>query len=421
MFPGLEKEVFLQDLIKKKYPVKDRRTGLRLNGTAPYRHDPTVPEQIAFTWMVLEASESVNIVLLGSKVKQEFIARYGKFKNGDEILLGGRPRRVFHIRHPEHTMKYASAQDLGELRATLRLMHTLGFSSPIGFDWIDQLIEGRVKKPPTQKDPPKSEFKLAEPQTVKRLCKVVARCVQSSSTHLAQKNAQAMIKYMRENRSDPNGKWKDQAAKMKALHADPEGSFKDHGKKIKASLQAKKANGDTAMWDNTTATRYQIRLTQEVRWTRSGLSKFDLGSWLKANNRQIAPRASDLSHDEVLYYLPGALQFVGLEVPKTLPRAKVTAIGRHEEHWKVPVSSAKNQAAYQKDLFVSMLCSKVYPTFFTQAERQTHFEGKNPSKAVGAWERRWRFAEDLIGSAQEKGVQGVVDVLFIRKVEHWPQ
>lgn len=437
MFPGLRSDVFLQDLIKKKYKMKDEKTGKRLNGTAPYKHDPTIPEQIAYTWTLLEASKAPLVVLLGSKVRKEFVARYGKFKNGDWIVVGGRYKQVFHIRHPEHTMKYATVAELKELKATLREVDLVGFESEIGFAWLDELIQQRGKQPPLKEDPIKPEVTLAPREEVKKLCKVVHSCVASTKRKVYifktdqtgryeklackieelrkdpngpySKNSQIM----RAIRSDPNGAWKNQAGKMKAHHANPTGSFQFHGQKIKAALQAKKASGDREMWDKTVYTKLQQRVTQEVRWTRSGPAAFNLSAWLKEKRFNIAPRARDLTHDEVLYYLPGALAFTGHEVPKDLPRSNTASIGKHKAHWMVDVT-------FKKDLFVSELLHRNYPTFFMLQERDTHFGGANPSAHVSGWERRWRFAEDLIGFAQEQGLQGVKDILFERKVEHWP-
>lgn len=93
IFPGL-KDQGLHDLIKKKYNILDSN-GQRLNGTKPYDWDPSVSDQIALSFQLLEMSEAEWVLLMGLKNRVEFTEMYGKFTDGQSVKVGHKFRKVY--------------------------------------------------------------------------------------------------------------------------------------------------------------------------------------------------------------------------------------------------------------------------------------------------------------------------------------
>ena len=71
---------------------------------------------------------------------------HGDFETGTKRVIGGVERKLFYIRHPEHTYRYATVQQLRELRWTLEKMQDLGVPVTISFEWIDERIKARKAK-----------------------------------------------------------------------------------------------------------------------------------------------------------------------------------------------------------------------------------------------------------------------------------
>lgn len=152
LFPRLKTDVFLHDLVKEKYHIRDSN-GLRLNGRDPYTADTSIPRQFAFTLKLTEQARSPCILLLGRIVGEEFVKQYGPFnKSGDWMEIGGVRRRIFYMRHPEHTWRYATAAQLRELRSTILEIQEAGVTT-INSEWLDKIIAKRQHTPSTEKEP----------------------------------------------------------------------------------------------------------------------------------------------------------------------------------------------------------------------------------------------------------------------------
>ncbi|KAK5169722.1 uncharacterized protein LTR77_005700 [Saxophila tyrrhenica] len=153
IFPRLRDDCLLQDLVKKKYAMNDSK-GNRLNGRLPYAHDAaSVVRQFASTFHLLELSTAPFVVLLRTPVREEFVKRYHDFENGDQIMIGGILRTVFHIRHPEHTSRHATPAQLGELLDVLKQMQLHSLPTEIDLEWVKGLVQRRRSAPPTEKAP----------------------------------------------------------------------------------------------------------------------------------------------------------------------------------------------------------------------------------------------------------------------------
>ena len=70
--------------------------------------------QIVYTFKSLEESTQPIILIAGAEVEKGFIARYvrGDYNNGAKKMIGGIERIVFHMRHMEHTWRWATREQL---------------------------------------------------------------------------------------------------------------------------------------------------------------------------------------------------------------------------------------------------------------------------------------------------------------------
>lgn len=151
LIPGLGSErVFVQDLIKKKYPRY--RNGVYMRGRGPYAHDQeSVARQIAFTWYLLEISSHKFVLLAGGPVRDAFVQQYGEFENGDQKGIGDVRRYIWAMRHTQHTGMFARLAELRDLHRVLsgmlKQMRQVVLSMTelhglLDFDWLD----GRIKQ-----------------------------------------------------------------------------------------------------------------------------------------------------------------------------------------------------------------------------------------------------------------------------------
>lgn len=209
MFPGLA-GVFLQDLVKKKYPHADKP-----GATAAYEHDDTISEQIALTWTLLEASTAEAVVIFGDVPRLEFVERYGEFVNGDSVRVGNKDRRIYHTRHPQHTAIDATVSQLKELRRHLEKMFLDRVQTKIDFAYVDKLIEQR-----TRVAPPKESLSSTPPRPSTSQSKM------KELTGIFDRSA-----FMRALYEDPQGPYKDRV--QNAKRAWKNGAHEGHSSKMK--------------------------------------------------------------------------------------------------------------------------------------------------------------------------------------------
>lgn len=214
LFPEFGNEVFFQDLYKALQPIT--RNGARLNGTEPYDHDPTYIQQYKATWKSIEVSDAKNVVLLGSYVRDAFLRRYNVdsiSKTGTRVTVGGKVRTFWHIRHPEHTGKYATAKQLEELRVIVTHMQKF---LTIGFPYLNNLIRKRTKYGPKEMEPPGGRER--HPTQAEAI---------ATRSKLQQQEAQRLSfsEKLRQLWKDPNSGHATNSQKMSQLWQDPNGPF----------------------------------------------------------------------------------------------------------------------------------------------------------------------------------------------------
>lgn len=146
IFPEIVEQAFFQDLYKAFQPI--RRNGNRLYGSEPYEHDPSFPQHFEATWMSAEDGKSGEggeiVLLLGSNVRDTFKRKYGVPdipQSGVLMGIGGRQRRVFHIRHPEHTGLYANRKQLEQLKSIL--LHLQEYLT-VDISYVERLINRKA-------------------------------------------------------------------------------------------------------------------------------------------------------------------------------------------------------------------------------------------------------------------------------------
>ena len=168
-------------------------------------------------------------------------------------------------------------------------------------------------------------------------------------------------------------------------------------------------------------TAVRKRREKETRWIPTVKDEvFNLAdSLLSTNNTTIAPKPCDMGLQQVLLYLPDALKFVGidasqLDLPKSqlqLPKPGRTVF----THWMDNLAWAYNEEARE-----TLLSRKA--AVLTSDERAKWGIGGsqfNGQMKLYMWERKMRFADDLIVYAKQQGVAGLEGVSYVTQTGNW--
>lgn len=119
IFPGVKWEAVLQDFSKEKQQILDKFKK-RLCLTKVHDFDTGLPDHIARTQQLAKSLEQIlSMIILGTPVRQAFVAKYGQFRNGDaKVGKSHKKRRVkmFAIFYTNHIAHHFTMQQLNELR-----------------------------------------------------------------------------------------------------------------------------------------------------------------------------------------------------------------------------------------------------------------------------------------------------------------
>lgn len=334
-------------------------------------------------------------------------------------MIGGMLRRVFHIRHPEHTSIYATKSQLKELRSTLQLMLDCGCPTPIDLDWVDKLIEDRAKSPPKASQAPVSttESPCTTTEDLDDACRGFQENIEATVV-----NANSLR--MKAVRADPNTKFHTQefrdkrAVILKRLIA---GWFENSTGPFHPEIKMKKQK-------NFVTTRTRNSTVFDLEGAHGKFSPYHIFT----RPRILPPRASDFNRPELLFHLPNALQYLGIGIPENLEIPPSTTERPHRRSGpfkKLPSLYKKQLPTIHVDVahFVAVqdkLLNMEYP-FLTPEEKKAHypmFRTDEVGTLVVQWAKQFSFAEDVVVTAQSTmpRIKGMGQIpTYVKKSAKW--
>lgn len=386
--------------------------------------------------------------MYGRIVREVFEKRYGVCKHGEEKLVGEKWRTIYLLRHPEHTWCYANVKQLQELRKSLEQMAGDSMTE-INFKWVDELIEARrlhktmpTPKRSTKPSPVTSEGLQKAISRFEREVKAPGRRQTEAERQRRSKQRldpngpyKNVSKLLKQAHADPNGPWKDISAKMKKLHADPDGPWKNLSEDMKqrhadpngpfqgTSARVKKAWAE-GLYDDSKAERATNRSRTDIATRHANLSRWKPSSEAPVfmlsycdPATALPPRASTITHDDLIFHVRGAMAFLGIRIPSHLEKPRDTKARPLGKKGQDPRAYNYDWLRTPKDDSPQGLMDSLLERSIPQPQIEDH-----PSFVMrfNAWKKakRLSFAEDVYLYAQSKGVRGT-EALYTPKTGAW--